>query len=96
MNFKEKTYRELAPRLILDNESAFSELYVRYKDKLYSFCLHLLKSKEEANDIVQEIFIRLWESRSFINPSCPFLLSFIRWLGTAYSIISGISILMRK
>ena len=28
--------------------------------------------KEEANDIVQEIFIRLWESRSFINPELSF------------------------
>ena len=72
MNFKEKTDTELATLLIRDNEAAFSELYVRYKDKLYYFCLHLLKSKEEANDIVQEIFIRLWESRSFINPELSF------------------------
>jgi RNA polymerase sigma-70 factor (ECF subfamily) len=28
----------------------------------------LLKSKEEVGDIFQEIFIRLWELRSFINP----------------------------
>ena len=72
MNFKEKTDTELATLLIRDNEAAFSELYVRSKDKLYYFCLHLLKSKEEANDIVQEIFIRLWESRSFINPELSF------------------------
>ena len=72
MNFKEKTDTELATLLIRDNEAAFSELYVRYKDKLYYICLHLLKSKEEANDIVQEIFIRLWESRSFINPELSF------------------------
>ena len=72
MNFKEKTDTELATLLIRDNEAAFSELYVRYKDNLYYFCLHLLKSKEEANDIVQEIFIRLWESRSFINPELSF------------------------
>ena len=50
MNFKEKTDTELATLLIRDNEAAFSELYVRYKDKLYYFCLHLLKSKEEAID----------------------------------------------
>ena len=72
MNFKEKTDTELATLLIRDNGAAFSELYVHYKDKLDYFCLHLLKSKEEANDIVQEIFIRLWESRSFINPELSF------------------------
>ena len=37
MNFKEKTDTELATLLIRDNEAAFSELYVRYKDKLYYF-----------------------------------------------------------
>lgn len=54
------------------DEVAFCELYTRYKDKLYYFCFSLLKSKEEANDIVQEIFIRIWESRSFINPELSF------------------------
>lgn len=69
MKLSEKTDTELVTLLIQNNEAAFSELYVRYKDKLYYFCLQFLKSKEEANDIVQEIFIRIWESRSFINPN---------------------------
>lgn len=72
MRIKEKTDTELASLLTLNDEAAFSELYVRYKDKLYYFCLHLLKSKEEASDIVQEIFIRIWESRNFINPDLSF------------------------
>ncbi len=69
MGIKEKTDTELAILLTLNDEAAFSELYVRYKDKLYYFCLH---STEEANDIVQEIFIRIWESRNFINPDLSF------------------------
>ncbi|MCD8267772.1 MAG: RNA polymerase sigma-70 factor [Parabacteroides sp.] len=32
----------------------------------------MLKSEEEAGDIVQEIFIRIWESRAFINPGLSF------------------------
>ena len=72
MGIKEKTDTELAILLTLNDEAAFSELYARYKEKLYYFCLHLLKSKEEANDIVQEIFIRIWESRNFINPDLSF------------------------
>ena len=61
MKFREKTDTELVALLVRDNEAAFSELYVRYKNKLYYFVFHLLKSKEETNDIVQEIFIRIWE-----------------------------------
>lgn len=56
MGIRENTDTELVNLLIRDDETAFSELYIRYKDKLYYFCLNLLKSKEEANDIVQEIF----------------------------------------
>lgn len=69
---REKTDTELVLLLTQDDEAAFSELYVRHKDKLRYFCLSLLKSGEEANDIVQEIFIRIWESRSFINPDLSF------------------------
>ena len=72
MKFREKTDTELVALLVLDNDAAFRELYVRYKNKLYYFVFHLLKSKEETNDIVQEIFIRIWESRSFINPDLSF------------------------
>lgn len=72
MSFKEKTDKELVTLLIQNNETAFCELYVRYKDKLHYFCLHLLKSEDETNDIVQEIFIRIWESRSFVNPDLSF------------------------
>lgn len=69
---RNKTDKYLVTLLTQNDESAFCELYVRYKDKLHYFCLYLLKSKEEANDIVQEIFIRIWESRSFINPDLSF------------------------
>lgn len=72
MRLRDKTDIELVTLLTQDDEAAFSELYIRYKDKLSYFCLSLLKSKEEANDIVQEIFIRIWESRSFINPELSF------------------------
>lgn len=72
MGLSEKTDKELSTLLIQEDEAAFSELYVRYKDKLYYFCLQLLKSNEEASDIVQEIFIRIWESRFFIDPERSF------------------------
>lgn len=72
MTLRDKTDIELVTQLTQDDEAAFSELYIRYKDKLSYFCFYLLKSKEEANDIVQEIFIRIWESRSFINPELSF------------------------
>ncbi|KKB45690.1 RNA polymerase sigma-70 factor [Parabacteroides gordonii] len=72
MRLRDKTDTDLITLIIHDDEAAFSELYIRYKDKLHYFCLSLLKSEEETNDIVQEIFIRVWESRVFINPDLSF------------------------
>lgn len=43
------------------NEKAFTELYKRYKDKLYSFAFQLSGSKEEAKDLVQDVFFKIWQ-----------------------------------
>ena len=46
---------------------AFSELYVRYKDKLLYYCKQYLKDEAEAENIVQDIFMQLWETRDSLN-----------------------------
>ncbi|MBK5720900.1 RNA polymerase sigma-70 factor [Dysgonomonas sp. Marseille-P4677] len=68
----QKTDSELALLLSRESQDAFKELYIRYKDKLYHYCFHFLKSEEDTNDVIQEIFIRLWEIRNFINPELSF------------------------
>lgn len=50
-----------------DSEKAFEELYIRYKNKIYSFCNFLLKSPELSRDITQDIFTMIWENRKTIN-----------------------------
>lgn len=42
---------------------AFEELFQKYHKKLYAFLFHLLHSKEDAEEIVQEAFIKIWEKR---------------------------------
>ena len=42
---------------------AFGELFKKYHKKLYAFLFHLLHSKEDAEGIVQETFIKVWEKR---------------------------------
>lgn len=54
------------------SEQAFKEIYFRYKDKLWYYCFSFLKSEEDANDMVQDIFIRIWELRSSLNPERSF------------------------
>ena len=72
MRYSSKTDADLVTQLTLNNEEAFRELYLRYKDKLTYYCFNLLKSANEAEDMTQDIFIRLWEFRSLIDPDLSF------------------------
>ncbi len=47
---------------------AFETIYHRYKVRLASSMLKLLKSVDLVDDILQDLFIRLWENREKIDP----------------------------
>lgn len=52
---------------------AFKELFEAYRDRLYVAAYKVAKSEDVAEDIVQEIFTRIWENRLHLpeidNPS---------------------------
>jgi len=50
-----------------ENKLAFKELYERYSGLLYVQALKKTKNEDEAKDIVQEIFISLWNKRAELN-----------------------------
>ena len=62
--YPELSDNELLALLDKDSELAFSEIYNRYWEKMYSYSIRLTKSDEESADIVQEIFISLWNRKS--------------------------------
>lgn len=39
-------------------EAAFAEIYTRYSQKLYLYCVKVLESSEEAADIYQDVFLK--------------------------------------
>jgi RNA polymerase sigma factor (sigma-70 family) len=45
------------------NFEAFQNRVLPAKNKLYRFALRLVGSEEEAKDVVQEVFIRVWNGR---------------------------------
>ena len=49
------------------SHKAFNAIYDMYADKLFSFALAHIKSKEIAGDIVQETFLRLWTMRESLS-----------------------------
>lgn len=45
------------------DRGAFKQLYSSYLNDLHHFIFLFTKSKEETEDILQEIFIKIWENR---------------------------------
>ncbi|MBK1438851.1 sigma-70 family RNA polymerase sigma factor [Parapedobacter sp. ISTM3] len=57
----------LLAELARDNPVALESLMVRYEARIYQFVLKLLKSAELAEEITQDVFIKLWESRAMLG-----------------------------
>lgn len=64
--------RDLVIRLIGSDAVAFEKLYYQYVERAYGFAFHYLKNTSEAEEIVQEVFTKLWENRHNINPDLSF------------------------
>jgi RNA polymerase sigma-70 factor (ECF subfamily) len=54
------------------NAEAFKLLFNRYHERMYSFLFSLLRSKEDAEEVVQETFLKIWESRENFLEDYPF------------------------
>lgn len=59
------------PQLIfsLKNGSykAFERIYQLYAKRLFAYCMQFTKSQEESEEIVQDVFMRLWTNRTKIR-----------------------------
>ncbi len=60
------------------DKQAFNQLFYQHERKLYNFSCKLLHSQEDAEEIVQEVFIRVWEHRATLKEGFPFEAFIIR------------------
>jgi len=60
---------KLTIQLKKGNIKAFEEIFNRYKSQLYFFALGYLKSTSEAEEVVQDTFLSLWEHRESLIDS---------------------------
>ncbi|WP_266365830.1 RNA polymerase sigma factor [Tellurirhabdus rosea] len=58
--------------VIHGDQVAFAELYNHYRTPALRFCTSILKDEEEAENILHEVFIKIWERRAQINPELNF------------------------
>ncbi|WPU97090.1 sigma-70 family RNA polymerase sigma factor [Mucilaginibacter sabulilitoris] len=66
---------ELLKRIQLDDQQAFSVIVYRYNLKLYRIVQNRVRMEDDAKDIIQEIFISLWNNRHNIQTTAlyPYL-----------------------
>ena len=55
-----------------DDMSAFDIIYRKYSKKLYRFAYSIIKVKPDAEGIVHEVFIKVWEKRNKIDEYLSF------------------------
>jgi RNA polymerase sigma-70 factor (ECF subfamily) len=61
--------RAWALRIRAGDVEAFEGLYRAYWERLYAFAFRYMHSKEDAEEVVQEVFFRIWRGRSHWVPA---------------------------
>ena len=61
---EEKHKKEIIKKLQKGDVLSFDEIYREYNKKIYSFSLSYLKNREDAEGVVQEVFLNLWRKRA--------------------------------
>jgi RNA polymerase sigma-70 factor (family 1) len=49
------------------DDYSFSLLYARYYPKVYGIAFKILKSSSHAEDVLQDVFIKIWNNRTRLN-----------------------------
>jgi len=69
---KEKSHNDLIKLLKKGDMRAFDAIYERYCKRMYGFVIRYIKQEEDAEEIVQEVFLKIWESRKKIDTYSSF------------------------
>jgi RNA polymerase sigma-70 factor (ECF subfamily) len=51
-------------------ESEFKKLVLAHKDRVFSYASYLMHNRDEAEDITQEVFVRLWKNAERVDMTC--------------------------
>lgn len=62
--------KSLFLRIKQGDRKAFTKVYHRYFNMLYGLSIRYLKDKDMAQDAVQQVFVKFWESHKEIDVKC--------------------------
>ena len=66
-----KTEKEIIEDVKRGMASAFDKMYEAYSHKLYLFANSILKSREDAEEVVQNTFFKIWKSDKVLTAILP-------------------------
>ena len=84
--------KELILRFQQGDELAYVELVNRYRDRLINFVFRFVGSFEEAEDIVQDTFVKLYQKKDYYRP----ISAFSTWIFTIASNLAKTELRKRK
>ncbi|UGU16654.1 RNA polymerase sigma-70 factor [Sinomicrobium kalidii] len=64
--------KSLVKKLLDHNETAFRELFDLYRNDVYAYGKSILKYNDYAEEIVQDVFLKIWLNREKLNPDLSF------------------------
>ena len=67
-----KTDWELVAACLAGDQSCFTELVTRYKNLVYSIILRMTRDREEANDLAQDVFLKIYKNLKSYSPEYKF------------------------
>src|SRR3982751_2437965 len=53
------------------NSAAFKSLYELHASRMFAFAASIVKSRQLAEDIIQDVFLAIWRNRATWDPGCP-------------------------
>ena len=57
----------LIAKICLQDKTALEQLYERYVDKMLGLACHILKNQDDAEEIVHDVFIEIWNKAKDYN-----------------------------
>lgn len=64
--------KELIERIIVGEATAFAQLYDKYWLKVYNFTQLYIVSTDAVDEIVQDVFVKVWEARHLFDSTKSF------------------------
>ena len=51
------------------NTNTYRKLLAAHQDRIYSYALYFLRDQDDAEDVTQEVFLRLWKNGGALDPA---------------------------